>query len=150
MPGLFISDCTVNANGLGGGDDNGLRIREVSGPTVLTNVVANDNGWDGVGVETSVTGSVAVTGGEAKRNVDEGYDLRPGGAVTLVAATATDNSDAGFVVENASSVWIGGSVSNDNHWDGFSVDDSVDWDLWCLRRRSHRQWWPRLFIEGAG
>ncbi len=124
VPGLFISHCTVNANGQGGAE-NGLRIREVSGPTVLTNVVTNDNGSDGVAVEGSVTGSVEVSGGEAKRNADEGYDLRPGGGVTLTGVVSSNNLDSGFVVENASSVWIEDCNADGNTSDGFSVDSSV-------------------------
>jgi len=108
-----ITNTTISNNGHIG-NDSGVRIRNLDGPIVITNCTVNDNGADGVSPETSVTGTIEITGGQANGNSDDGFDLRVNGDVTVIGATANTNGDQGFAIDCPGTLHIEDCIANDN------------------------------------
>ncbi|MEN8163279.1 MAG: right-handed parallel beta-helix repeat-containing protein [Acidobacteriota bacterium] len=116
-----LVNTTISNNGHSN-SDSGVRIRNLSGPIVITNCTVNNNGWDGVSPETSVTGSIEITGGEADGNIDDGFDLRVNGDVTIVGARADTNGDSGFAVDCPGILHVENCIANGNqNGSGFAL-----------------------------
>ena len=54
-------------------NDPGVRLREISGPVTVTNCAFDNNGIDGLSVESSVVGDLEIVGGSADGNADDGF-----------------------------------------------------------------------------
>jgi len=108
-----ITNTTISNNGHIG-NDSGVRIRNLDGPIVITNCTVNDNGADGVSPETSATGTIEITGGQANGNIDDGFDIRVNGDVTLVGVRADTNGDSGFSVDCPGILHVEDCIANGN------------------------------------
>jgi len=108
-----ITNTTISNNGHIG-NDSGVRIRNLDGPIVITNCTFDDNGADGMSPETSVTGTIQITGGQANGNIDDGFDIRVNGNVTIVGVQADTNGDSGIAVDCPGILHVEDCIANGN------------------------------------
>lgn len=120
--GVDLIDTGVVNNGHGTGGP-GARLRNVEGPVTVTNCVFDNNGFDGLSVESSVVGDLEIVGGHADGNADDGFDLRNVGNLTATGTRASGNNSKGFAVDSQAVVELDSCVANDNVYEsGFTVD----------------------------
>lgn len=132
VDGVTLTNVGVIDNGIDG-VESGVRLREVTGPVLVTNCTFDNNGEDGFLSENSVLGDLEIFGGHANGNGDDGYDLRVTGNATVIGATANNNDETGFVVEMPGTIFFQDCVANDN------IDGS-GFDL---------QWQDPDYLDGA-
>jgi hypothetical protein len=119
---VSLSNTTVSGNGIVA-NDPGVRLREISGPVTVTNCAFDNNGIDGLSVESSVVGDLEIVGGSADGNADDGFDLRHVGNLTATGVRASGNASKGFAVDSQAVVEFENCVANDNmNESGFTVD----------------------------
>ncbi|MEX1311938.1 MAG: right-handed parallel beta-helix repeat-containing protein [Candidatus Sulfomarinibacteraceae bacterium] len=119
---VSLTNTTVSGNGLAAGD-SGVRLREISGPVTVTNCVFDNNGFDGLSVESSVVGDLEIVGGHADGNGSDGYDVRVVGHTTVTGVGAVGNNDKGISIDSPGLVLVQDSVASNNlNGSGISID----------------------------